>query len=114
MNMFRLSLFTGQPLGVSSLESGQLEVIMDRRLMQDDNRGVGQGVKDNVLTPESFVILVEYWNKDGAKKSTQPLSYLSLAAHRLSWELLHRAVVRLSEPCFRRYPIEAGHVTYTY
>ena len=57
--------------------------------MQDDNRGLGQGVKDNVLTPESFVILLERWNNDGVKKSTQALSYPSLAAHRLSWELLH-------------------------
>uniref|UniRef100_H2YSQ6 Alpha-mannosidase n=1 Tax=Ciona savignyi TaxID=51511 RepID=H2YSQ6_CIOSA len=42
----RLTLMTAQPLGAASLKSGELEVILDRRLMQDDNRGVGQGVKD--------------------------------------------------------------------
>ena len=57
--------------------------------MQDDNRGVGQGVKDNVETPESFVILLEHWQKNGEQKSRKALSYPSLAAHKLSWELLH-------------------------
>lgn len=79
----RLTLVGRQPLGASSLASGQLEVMLDRRLMQDDNRGlfqVGdcpekmrsmttplimkhlfscQGVTDNLATPNSFYLLLE-------------------------------------------------------
>ncbi|XP_026945142.1 alpha-mannosidase 2x isoform X6 [Sagmatias obliquidens] len=55
----RLTLHAAQALGVSSLHDGQLEVILDRRLMQDDNRGLGQGLKDNKRTCNHFRLLLE-------------------------------------------------------
>uniref|UniRef100_A0A4W4HAP3 Alpha-mannosidase n=1 Tax=Electrophorus electricus TaxID=8005 RepID=A0A4W4HAP3_ELEEL len=58
-SQYRLTLHTAQALGASSLASGQLEVILDRRLMQDDNRGLGQGLKDNKRTANRFRLLLE-------------------------------------------------------
>ncbi|VVC35673.1 Hypothetical protein CINCED_3A015041 [Cinara cedri] len=55
----RISLLSVQPLGASSLHNGQMEVIQDRRLRQDDNRGLGQGVLDNIPTLTFFRLLVE-------------------------------------------------------
>lgn len=39
--------------------AGELEVMLDRRLQQDDNRGLGQGVTDNKLTESLYHLLVE-------------------------------------------------------
>uniref|UniRef100_A0A8C1Q1P9 Mannosidase, alpha, class 2A, member 1 n=1 Tax=Cyprinus carpio TaxID=7962 RepID=A0A8C1Q1P9_CYPCA len=75
----RLSLLTAQSLGAASLKSGQLEVIMDRRLNQDDNRGLGQGVLDNKITANSFRLLLE--KRSSAEEETAPYSYPSLLSH---------------------------------
>ncbi|XP_066513858.1 alpha-mannosidase 2 [Hoplias malabaricus] len=79
----RLTLLTGQSLGVSSLKSGQLEVIMDRRLNQDDNRGLGQGVLDNKITANSFRLLMELRKPASEAKSERsaPFSFPSLLSH---------------------------------
>ncbi|KAI4902521.1 hypothetical protein NFI96_013157 [Prochilodus magdalenae] len=79
----RLTLLTAQSLGAASLRSGQLEVIMDRRLNQDDNRGMGQGVLDNKITANSFRLLLELRNSDqeSHRGNTAPFSYPSLLSH---------------------------------
>jgi hypothetical protein len=53
---------------------GWLEVVLDRRLIQDDWRGLSQGVKDNVLTRSQFVILFE--RKHPPQKQVCNLLYL--------------------------------------
>uniref|UniRef100_A0A668AMF6 Alpha-mannosidase n=1 Tax=Myripristis murdjan TaxID=586833 RepID=A0A668AMF6_9TELE len=80
----RLTLHTAQALGVTSLENGQLEVIMDRRLMQDDNRGLGQGLKDNKKTANRFRLLLE-------RRSTAN-SFPSLLSHMTSAILNHEVL----------------------
>ncbi|NXW07865.1 MA2A2 mannosidase, partial [Fregetta grallaria] len=87
----RLTLHTAQALGVSSLGSGQLEVILDRRLMQDDNRGLGQGLKDNKRTCNRFRLLLE--RRTTANKDGRPISFPSLLSHITSMHLNAEALV---------------------
>ncbi|KAG9353648.1 hypothetical protein JZ751_011770 [Albula glossodonta] len=85
----RLTLLTGQSLGVASLKSGQLEAIMDRRLMQDDNRGLGQGIQDNKITANSFRLLLEKRNHPEEGEKARPVSYPSVLSHVSSMFLNH-------------------------
>uniref|UniRef100_A0A673FXM1 Alpha-mannosidase n=1 Tax=Sinocyclocheilus rhinocerous TaxID=307959 RepID=A0A673FXM1_9TELE len=88
----RLSLLTAQSLGAASLKSGQLEVIMDRRLNQDDNRGLGQGVLDNKITANSFRLLLE---KRSSADETAPYSYPSILSH-MSYMYLNHPLISMA------------------
>uniref|UniRef100_A0A452UJS9 mannosyl-oligosaccharide 1,3-1,6-alpha-mannosidase n=1 Tax=Ursus maritimus TaxID=29073 RepID=A0A452UJS9_URSMA len=85
----RLTLLSAQSLGVSSLKSGQIEVIMDRRLMQDDNRGLEQGVHDNKVTANLFRILLEKRSVVNMEEEKKSVSYPSLVSHVTSSFLNH-------------------------
>nr|XP_006627077.1 PREDICTED: alpha-mannosidase 2 [Lepisosteus oculatus]XP_015193543.1 PREDICTED: alpha-mannosidase 2 [Lepisosteus oculatus] len=85
----RMTLHSAQSLGVASLKPGQLEVIMDRRLMQDDNRGLGQGIQDNKITANLFRILLERRISVDEKENSKPSSYPSLLSHVSSLYLNH-------------------------
>ncbi|XP_015782314.1 alpha-mannosidase 2 isoform X2 [Tetranychus urticae] len=55
----RLNILSAQPLGVTSQHPGMIDIFLDRRLLQDDNRGVGQGVTDHRRTREKFRVAIE-------------------------------------------------------
>lgn len=52
--------------------TGEIQVMLDRTLNQDDMRGLGQGVRDNKVTPNRFRLLFE-------RRSTPPVSVSSVA-----------------------------------
>uniref|UniRef100_A0A8C5UIA9 Alpha-mannosidase n=1 Tax=Malurus cyaneus samueli TaxID=2593467 RepID=A0A8C5UIA9_9PASS len=87
----RLTLHSAQSLGCSPCValSGQLEVIMDRRLMQDDNRGLGQGVQDNKITANVFRLLLEKRHGTDVNEEKAPVSFPSLLSHMTSLFLNH-------------------------
>jgi len=45
---------------------GSLEVILDRKLAQDDWRGLGEGITDNLPAVGQFVLLFEAVGKHAA------------------------------------------------
>lgn len=58
----RVNLLSAQPLGVASLQASTLHVFLDRRLDQDDNRGMEQAMNDNIVTSNKFIIFFEAIN----------------------------------------------------
>jgi alpha-mannosidase II len=84
----RLSILSAQPLGGISPKEGVLDIFQDRRLLQDDNRGLGQGVTDNRKTRLHFKIMFEI----------KPLNNLkpTLKASQTLYQLLHPPLSFLS------------------
>uniref|UniRef100_A0A8D9DRT5 Alpha-mannosidase n=1 Tax=Cacopsylla melanoneura TaxID=428564 RepID=A0A8D9DRT5_9HEMI len=93
----RLTILSAQSLGMSSLRSGEIEILQDRRLNQDDERGLGQGVLDNVPTLTLFRVLLEsrQANCKETQESSHPAGFLSAQAH-LSLESLTSPILPIS------------------
>ncbi|CAO1425015.1 unnamed protein product [Diamesa hyperborea] len=79
----RLTLMTTHAQGAASLEAGQLEVMLDRRTLYDDYRGMGEGIVDSKLTRHQFWLLLESF--DGTERETKRKDYQvpSLLSHHL-------------------------------
>jgi alpha-mannosidase II len=86
----RFNVLTAQPLGVASLETSAIQIFLDRRLDQDDNRGMEQAMNDNILTSSRFIMFFEavsQTTKDHPSHMLQTVSY----------ELLNPTVKLVSE-----------------
>jgi hypothetical protein len=55
----RMTIMSEHAQGTASLEEGSVDIWLDRRLSQDDGRGLGQGVLDNVPTRTRLRVLLE-------------------------------------------------------
>lgn len=55
----RFNVLTAQPLGGYSPASGAVDIFLDRQLLQDDQRGLGQGITDNRRTRLLFSLILE-------------------------------------------------------
>ncbi|XP_025832856.1 alpha-mannosidase 2 isoform X2 [Agrilus planipennis] len=89
-NGTRLTMISSTPLGCSSLKEGQMEVMQDRRLNQDDSRGLGQGVLDNHPTRHVFRVVLEHRKRDCYGTSDNyPSGFPTLSVHIASQSLLN-------------------------
>ncbi|KAL3914070.1 MAG: hypothetical protein SGILL_006248 [Bacillariaceae sp.] len=55
----RMTILSEHAQGTASLEEGSIDVWLDRRLNQDDERGLAQGVRDNVPTRTRLRLVLE-------------------------------------------------------
>lgn len=92
----RVSLLTAQSQAVASLTPGELEVVLDRRLQQDDNRGLGQGVTDNKLTASLYHLLLEDRRGGAQEVGGASVEHLSLLAHLSSLSLCHPPITMVA------------------
>ncbi|KAK7474038.1 hypothetical protein BaRGS_00034701, partial [Batillaria attramentaria] len=87
----RFSILSGQALGVHLQQQGQVDVMLDRRLNQDDGRGLVQGVLDNRRTPNNFRVMFED-QEIPPQKLQSAVAYPSLLAH--------QSLLYLTQPVF--------------
>ena len=88
----RVSVLVDHATGAGSVEDGFLEVMVDRRTMYDDARGMGEGVLDSRATTHKYWILLE--PKDPSFNSfPDTLPSLSHLATVLSRQLDHPVTV---------------------
>lgn len=67
----------------------QMEIMQDRRLDQDDNRGLGQGVQDNVPTLNIFKLGLENIRSCVKRSDKYRGGFLTPAMHTEANRLLH-------------------------
>lgn len=72
----RLSVVSAHAQGVSGFEPGRLELMLDRRMLYDDQRGLGEGLVDNKPTTYRHWLLLET-TPHPAAPATSPLNILN-------------------------------------
>lgn len=67
----------------------QMEIMQERRLIQDDNRGLGQGVVDNQPVLNIFKLILENFDACSRTQKEYPSGFLTISAHQEMSTLLH-------------------------
>ncbi|KAH9509722.1 Alpha-mannosidase 2x [Bulinus truncatus] len=102
--MRRVSVLSAQSAGAANLIPDSMDVMLDRRLSQDDNRGLGQGVLDNHPTLSKFRLLFEK-RSAAAQVVTPESSFPSLLGQLSSLALIHPVFVMPRNVQGKEYPL---------
>ena len=81
----RMTILSEHAQGAASLEESSIDVWLDRRLAQDDERGLGQGVEDNVETRTRLRVVLE----DTPKQDTASEEFSPTPFCKRQWEELN-------------------------
>ena len=90
----RVTLHTGQAHGAASLEEGWLEFMIERQLLYDDERGLGEGISDNKLTMTKYMLTVEHYE---TREFEDKFTFPSMQANILN-EYLNNPIQKLYTP----------------
>ncbi|CAG9782034.1 unnamed protein product [Diatraea saccharalis] len=75
----RLTLITNHAQGSAAYEPGRLEVMLDRRTLYDDFRGIGEGVVDNKPTIfQNWLLLETMTGTERTKRDTSGRSFVHI------------------------------------
>ncbi|CAL8113289.1 unnamed protein product [Orchesella dallaii] len=85
----RFTVLVDRTHGVSSMNSGQLEMIFDRVLQRDDGRGLGEGVHDSETAVSYYAVKLESTRAFNAVKEDYHSWEPTLAIQRTSKYLNH-------------------------
>lgn len=66
----RLTLLTTHAQGAASHKLGNLEVMLDRRTIRDDNRGLDEGITDSRLTHQTYWLILEEFDASQKQSAT--------------------------------------------
>lgn len=84
----QLTILNDRSQGGTSLESGQIEIMVHRRTVQDDHRGVGEPLSENIIVRGSFKVSVDtiersqVFHRLESKRTAHPLEiYFSHDIH---------------------------------
>ncbi len=103
----RLSLLVDHSQGASSWQPGWLEVMLDRRTLYDDARGMGEGLVDNKKILAKYWLLLEEVKNRESKDVSRP----SLLSNYLSNSLLYPPNLFIMENSFtndKAHPVDEG------
>lgn len=96
-NQMRLTVMTTHAQGAASLEPGQMEVMLDRRTLYDDYRGMGEGIVDSRLMRHQFWLTMEFFDSEIIQNAQKPYHVPSLHAQHLSNALNYPANIYFIE-----------------